>query len=119
MNQEDWLKKAACRGVALTDGFDDFFPREEKLPGDKKRRPAAEGKKKYCTICAVREECLDYAIRNSIEDGIWGGEVLQERKHIGRDYRKDFDNLVSELEPSMREVLKQIEGEMQGLQRLL
>lgn len=29
--------------------------------------------KKICAGCPVREECLEYAVRGRIEDGIWGG----------------------------------------------
>jgi len=27
-----------------------------------------------CARCPVREQCLDYAIANEIEEGCWGGQ---------------------------------------------
>jgi WhiB family redox-sensing transcriptional regulator len=45
----------------------------------------------YCAVCPVREACLDYALTNEIQHGIWGGEteaarrkVLQQRRRAAR-----------------------------------
>jgi hypothetical protein len=27
-----------------------------------------------CVTCPVADDCLDYAIRNQLVDGVWGGE---------------------------------------------
>ena len=35
--------------------------------------------KAVCTLCPVRVQCLDYALRNSIRHGIWGGLNEEER----------------------------------------
>ena len=35
--------------------------------------------KKLCTICPVQPECLNYAIDNQINHGLWGGMTERER----------------------------------------
>lgn len=37
-----------------------------------------------CLQCAVRRQCLDYAIANGEDDGIWGGLVEEQRRRIKR-----------------------------------
>jgi len=32
-----------------------------------------------CRTCVVRVQCLDFALRNAIPDGVWGGMTPQER----------------------------------------
>ena len=34
----------------------------------------------YCTACPVRQECLDYALRNRLTTGIFGGLTYTGRK---------------------------------------
>lgn len=41
-----------------------------------------------CSRCPVKAECLDYAIENKIEDGIWGGESALGRRKIARQRRR-------------------------------
>lgn len=70
-----WQVKAACRGPqALV-----FFPpstferKDEKQ--DRERRAKA-----ICATCAVKQPCLDYALRIREPHGIWGGLSESERK---------------------------------------
>jgi WhiB family transcriptional regulator, redox-sensing transcriptional regulator len=67
-----WQDRAACAGMdALFFGPDDE-PRPE--------REIREAKAKaVCNPCPVRAHCLDYALRNSIKNGIWGGLNDEER----------------------------------------
>lgn len=72
-----WQVKAACRGPqALV-----FFPpstferKDEKQ--DRERRAKA-----ICSTCAVKQPCLDYALRIREPHGIWGGLSESERKRI-------------------------------------
>jgi len=72
-----WQVKAACRGPqALV-----FFPpstferKDEKL--DRERRAKA-----ICATCAVKQPCLDYALRIREPHGIWGGLSETERKRV-------------------------------------
>lgn len=34
---------------------------------------------RYCTLCPVKEECLNYALSMKEEHGIWGGMTPRER----------------------------------------
>lgn len=43
--------------------------------------------KRICSRCVVRERCLEYAISNRIDDGIWGGESERARARIARERR--------------------------------
>lgn len=38
--------------------------------------------KKICNVCEVKEECLQYALQNDQEHGIWGGTSKNERKRM-------------------------------------
>ncbi len=38
--------------------------------------------KRVCTTCAVKQECLEYALRNRIDHGVWGGTSERERRRI-------------------------------------
>ena len=74
---DTWQVKAACRGPqALV-----FFPpstfelKDEKQ--DRERRAKA-----ICATCAVKQPCLDYALRIREPHGIWGGLSESERKRI-------------------------------------
>lgn len=40
--------------------------------------------KTICGECAVRAECLDYALGHNIEHGIWGGKTENERRQLRR-----------------------------------
>lgn len=65
---EQWMRRGACAGQP-----DDatFFP-----DGD-----AATRAKLPCHGCPVRRECLEYALVNDIEEGVWGGlNETQRRK---------------------------------------
>jgi WhiB family redox-sensing transcriptional regulator len=47
-----------------------------KLFGDRESKAA----KAVCDLCEVEAECLDYALRNHILTGIWGGTGEKDRK---------------------------------------
>ena len=38
--------------------------------------------KLICSTCPVQNECLDFAISNNIEEGIFGGLTFNERKSL-------------------------------------
>lgn len=65
----DWQDAALC---AQTDPAE-FFPN---------RGSAADTAKTVCFACDVRRECLDYALANDEQFGIWGGMSLRERRRI-------------------------------------
>lgn len=37
---------------------------------------------KFCTDCPVRQECLEYALRENIEFGVWGGASERARARM-------------------------------------
>lgn len=69
----EWMGRAACHNVSP----DIFFPNSDK-------DPKTEAAKKVCQGCEVRVECLDYALKNHIEHGVWGGCSEQERIDLRR-----------------------------------
>lgn len=64
----DWRDDAVC---ATTDP-DLFFP-------DKRDDRAEAQAKKVCKRCPVREQCLEYALENEEEYGIWGMTSPEDR----------------------------------------
>ena len=43
---------------------------------------------KICASCPVRQACLDYAVRENIQHGIWGGETVNSRRKLARRLKK-------------------------------
>lgn len=43
--------------------------------------------RRVCEGCPVKSPCLEYALRNSIDHGVWGGESERERRRIARRRR--------------------------------
>lgn len=64
-----WRYRAACRFADL----DLFFPG---------RGESAEPARRVCAGCTVREPYLDYALRNGITHGIWGGLAERDRRAL-------------------------------------
>lgn len=38
--------------------------------------------KTICATCPVKEQCLEFAIKNDERDGVWGGLTAKERKAL-------------------------------------
>jgi WhiB family transcriptional regulator, redox-sensing transcriptional regulator len=38
--------------------------------------------RRVCADCPVKEPCLEYALRNRIDHGVWGGASERERRRI-------------------------------------
>jgi WhiB family redox-sensing transcriptional regulator len=72
-----WQVKAACRGPQATVFFppSTFERKDEKL--ERERRAKA-----ICATCAVKQPCLEYALRIREPHGIWGGLSEAERKRM-------------------------------------
>jgi WhiB family transcriptional regulator, redox-sensing transcriptional regulator len=43
--------------------------------------------RRICADCPVKEPCLEYALHNRIEHGVWGGASERERRRIARRRR--------------------------------
>ncbi len=72
----DWRADAACREIDI----EVFFAVDE----DSQREAIA-----VCETCPVRRECLEHAILNREQYGVWGGLREQERKRLVRARRRD------------------------------
>jgi WhiB family redox-sensing transcriptional regulator len=64
---EQWMDLALCAGEADPEIF---FP---------KTNGGAKKAKKVCNRCAVVTECLDFALKNDIVEGVYGGLTETER----------------------------------------
>jgi WhiB family transcriptional regulator, redox-sensing transcriptional regulator len=80
-----WQARAACAGMDAQL----FFAPDGERPQQREIREAKA--KAVCALCPVRAQCLDYALRNSIRGGIWGGlnqeERSRERRRRAREHR--------------------------------
>jgi WhiB family redox-sensing transcriptional regulator len=77
VENKTWQLRASCRGPesAL------FFPptyAEHKEDRDTRERRA----KAICAMCAVRADCLEYALTIGEQHGIWGGLTEAERRRL-------------------------------------
>jgi WhiB family redox-sensing transcriptional regulator len=72
-----WQVKAACRGPQAVVFFPppSFERKDEK--SDRERRA-----KSICATCAVKQPCLQYALKIREPHGIWGGLSEGERKRL-------------------------------------
>lgn len=70
----DWRHRAACRD----EDPELFFPVSEVGPGAEQVAQA----KAVCARCPVRAECLEYALENGLDHGIFGGLTEQERRRL-------------------------------------
>lgn len=77
MQTFDWMDEAACRGRKDVD----FFPEV----GYNSKAPQAV---RLCSVCPVKDDCLDFAIVNNIEHGIWGGTNPRQRRSLLRAQEK-------------------------------
>lgn len=71
-----WRNQAACKN----EDPELFFPIGTTGPAIEQARTA----KRVCTVCAVREECLEFALVSKQDAGIWGGLTEDERRSLRR-----------------------------------
>ena len=71
-NDMSWQKQAYCRGSGV-----DFFPEQQV---NTKILIAT----KFCDVCPVKQQCLDFAMNNRIDYGIWGGKTAANRRSMRR-----------------------------------
>jgi WhiB family redox-sensing transcriptional regulator len=73
---DHWRQGAACRDQDP----ELFFPLTDLGPGARQ----ADRAKAVCARCPVRTECLDYALDNGLDHGIFGGATETERRELRR-----------------------------------
>ena len=71
MNDRGWIEQANCRGGDP----DVFFVR-----GTTHARAAL----RLCQDCPVQEPCLEYALEQEIDFGVWGGLTERQRRSLQR-----------------------------------
>ena len=64
-----WIAGAACRGTMT----DQFYP---------VRGESTFGPQSVCHGCAVRIDCLDYALKRNEKHGVWGGTTENQRRRL-------------------------------------
>jgi WhiB family redox-sensing transcriptional regulator len=67
-----WKQEAACKGH-----LDEFYPE-----GSNHTAATLAAVQKYCDRCSVREACLDWALTQPEDFGIWGGLDIGDRKRL-------------------------------------
>ena len=70
----DWMADGLCRSYPPSV----FFP-SDGVGVDIARR--------ICADCPVKRACLEYALRNGVDHGVWGGASERERRRIARQRR--------------------------------
>jgi WhiB family redox-sensing transcriptional regulator len=76
LRRRAWLARGACRD----EDPELFFPLTSGGPSARQILAA----KAVCARCAVRSECLHYALEDTLTYGVWGGTTEQERKSLRR-----------------------------------
>jgi WhiB family redox-sensing transcriptional regulator len=69
-----WMTESKCRELPPQT----FFPSDG---------VGVEIARRICADCPVKGPCLEYALYNRIEHGVWGGASERERRRIARRRR--------------------------------
>jgi WhiB family redox-sensing transcriptional regulator len=72
---DSWTSLASCRGTESSA----FFARS---------LPEAREAIRVCERCPVRQQCLDYAVDNDMDLGVWGGLTERQRRTYVRRNRR-------------------------------
>lgn len=70
-----WMNKGKCRDIPP----DLFFPSDG---------VGVDVARQICADCPVKSPCLEYALGNRIDHGVWGGTSERERRRILRQRRQ-------------------------------
>ena len=70
----DWMARGRCRDYDPAV----FFPNDG---------IGVQIARRICDECAVKAQCLDYALGNHVDHGVWGGTSERERRRILRAKR--------------------------------
>lgn len=68
----EWQAEARCSEVDP----EIFFP---------ERGGSSKAARSVCNGCSVRTQCLEYALNNKEQFGIWGGTSERERRRLRRE----------------------------------
>ena len=89
INTEQWVESALCGGNVSPDTDPEmFFPLVDDYGASHRHAEKVAAAQTICGGCSVAAECLEYAVANRIEHGIWGGVSPNARRKL-----KTRDNL--------------------------
>lgn len=77
MNTSESLKLLAAKGACRHEDPSLFHPGEG--PDIVRKQAVA---KQICATCVVRKPCLDFALSQDSQHGIWGGTTPEERRRM-------------------------------------
>jgi WhiB family transcriptional regulator, redox-sensing transcriptional regulator len=77
-----WMELARCRNVDP----EVFFPNDGL---------GVRAAQQYCAECVVRESCLEYALENHIQHGVWGGVSERGRRRMAHKGRRAMTHTTS------------------------
>ena len=72
--ESEWMAQGNCRSESPSV----FFPSDG---------VGVEVARRVCASCPVKVPCLEYALANGIDHGVWGGASERERRRIARRRR--------------------------------
>ena len=72
----EWMQHGLCRQLAPST----FFPNDG---------VGVEVARRICATCPVQEPCLEYALAERIDHGVWGGASERERRRIAKRRRQE------------------------------
>lgn len=72
--ETEWMQRGLCREIPPAV----FFPSDG---------VGVEVARSICATCPVKEPCLEYALANRIDHGVWGGCSERERRRISKRRR--------------------------------
>lgn len=70
----DWMSEGRCRDTDPAV----FFPSDG---------IGVQSAQRICSDCPVKSPCLEYALANRVDHGVWGGTSERERRRILRGRR--------------------------------
>lgn len=81
--RERWMERAACADMPC----DMFFPSDG---------AGVVRAQRVCAKCPVIVQCLEYALKNQVDHGVWGGCSERKRRRILKARASESAIMVSE-----------------------
>jgi WhiB family redox-sensing transcriptional regulator len=82
ISNTDWMADAVCREHPAAT----FFPQDG---------VGVVKAQRICATCPVASECLEYALVNHVDHGVWGGKSERERRRLQRAIRRGSFSIVT------------------------
>ena len=76
MDDTSWMTRGSCASIPPST----FFPSDGS---------GVEVARKICASCTVKVPCLEYALEQRIDHGVWGGCSERERRRISKRRRAE------------------------------